>query len=173
MGQFWVKSVATLNIQDKVATFDQFGSPGHQMIQAMKSRRDKSSCGNISMGIEWERGRTGKATAGELPPANKATCLGVRTFAKGDTTSTFHIYCYGITSKHLKCPISKPNSLFFSNNPYSEPDADNSPNNDTDWDWGGGKASPCGSPGPNLDPDHQNPALTKTVLTGDDNTISK
>ena len=62
---------------------------------------------------------------------------------------------------------------FFSNNPYSEPDADNSPNNDTDWDWGGGKASPCGSPGPNLDPDHQNPALTKTVLTGDDNTISK
>jgi len=60
-----------------------------------------------------------------------------------------------------------------SNNPYSEPDADNSPNNDTDWDWGGGKASPCGSPGPNLDPDHQNPALTKTVLTGDDNTISE
>ena len=129
--------------------------------------------GNISMGIEWERGRTGKATAGELPPANKATCLGVRTFAKGDTTSTFHICGDGITSKHLKCPISKSNSLFFSNNPYSEPDADNSPNNDTDWDWGGGKASPCGSPGPNLDPDHQNPALTKTVLTGDDNTISK
>ena len=105
--------------------------------------------------------------------ANKATCLGVRTFAKGGTTSTFHIYRYGIASKHLKCPISKSNSLFFSNNPYSEPDADNSPNNDTDWDWGGGKASPCGSPGPNLDPDHQNPALTKTVLTGDDNTISK
>ena len=47
MGQFWVKSVATLNIQDKVATFDQFGSPGHQMIQAMKSRRDKSSCKQV------------------------------------------------------------------------------------------------------------------------------
>ena len=189
MGQFWVKSVATLNIKDKVATFDQFGSPGHQMIQAMKSRRDKSSCKQVEtspwglngkederakMGFErGERGRTGKATAGELPPANKATCLGVRTFAKGDTTSTFHICGDGITSKHLKCPISKSNSQFFSNNPYSEPDADNSPNNDTDWDWGGGKASPCGSPGPNLDPDHQNPALTKTVLTGDDNTISK
>ena len=68
--------------------------------------------GNISMGIEWERGRTGKATAGELPPANKATCLGVLTFAKGDTTSTFHICRYGIASKHLKCPISKSNSLF-------------------------------------------------------------
>ena len=62
---------------------------------------------------------------------------------------------------------------FCSNNPYSEPDADNSPNNDTDWDWGGGKASPCGSPGPNVDPDHQNAALTKTVLTGEDNAISK
>ena len=73
--------------------------------------------GNISMGIEWERGRTGKATAGELPPANKATCLGVRTFAKGDTTSTFHIYRYGIASKHLKCPISKPNPLFFQQQP--------------------------------------------------------
>jgi len=60
-----------------------------------------------------------------------------------------------------------------SNNPYSEPDADNSPNNDTDWDWGGGKASPCGSPGPNVDPDHQNAALTKTVLTGEDNAISE
>jgi len=59
-----------------------------------------------------------------------------------------------------------------SNNPYSEPDADNSPNNDTDWDWGGGKASPCGSPGPNVDPDHQNAALTKTVLTGEDNAIN-
>ena len=66
------------------------------------------------------------------------------------------------------------NILFFcSNNPYSEPDADNSPNNDTDWDWGGGKASPCGSPGPNVDPDHQNAALTKTVLTGEDNAVSK
>ena len=63
--------------------------------------------------------------------------------------------------------------LFCSNNPYSEPDADNSPNNDTDWDWGGGKASPCGSPGPNVDPDHQNAALTKTVLTGEDNAVSK
>ena len=62
---------------------------------------------------------------------------------------------------------------FCSNNPYSEPDADNSPNNDTDWDWGGGKASPCGSPGPNVDPDHQNAALTKTVLTGEDNAISE
>ena len=62
---------------------------------------------------------------------------------------------------------------FCSNNPYSEPDADNSPNNDTDWDWGGGKASPCGSPGPNVDPDHQNAALTKTVLTGEDNAVSK
>jgi len=60
-----------------------------------------------------------------------------------------------------------------SNNPYSEPDADNSPNNDTDWDWGGGKASPCGSPGPNVDPDHQNAALTKTVLTGEDNAVSE
>jgi len=59
-----------------------------------------------------------------------------------------------------------------SNNPYSEPDADNSPNNDTDWDWGGGKASPCGSPGPNIDPDHQNAALTKTVLTGEDAAIN-
>ena len=64
-------------------------------------------------------------------------------------------------------------SFFCSNNPYSEPDADNSPNNDTDWDWGGGKASPCGSPGPNVDPDHQNAALTKTVLTGEDNAVSK
>ena len=32
-----------------------------------------------------------------------------------------------------------------SNNQYSE---DCSPNNDTDWDWGGGWASPGGSPGP-------------------------
>ena len=24
----------------------------------------------------------------------------------------------------------------FSNTPYSEPDEDASPNNDTDWDWG-------------------------------------
>ena len=47
MGQFWVKSVATLNIQDKVATFDQIGSPTHQMIQAMKSLRDKSSCKQV------------------------------------------------------------------------------------------------------------------------------
>ena len=76
------------------------------------------------------------------------------------------------------CCCTTPNLIsslipFCSNNPYSEPDADNSPNNDTDWDWGGGKASPCGSPGPNVDPDHQNAALTKTVLTGEDNAISK
>jgi len=36
-----------------------------------------------------------------------------------------------------------------SNTPYSEPDADCSPNNDTDWDWGGGgKGSTGGSPAP-------------------------
>ena len=27
---------------------------------------------------------------------------------------------------------------YFSNTPYSEPDNDCSPCNDTDWDWGGG-----------------------------------
>jgi len=59
-----------------------------------------------------------------------------------------------------------------SNNPYSEPDADNSPNNDTDWDWGGGKASPGGSPGPNPDPGHQNTLLTKATLEKEDQCIS-
>jgi hypothetical protein len=29
-------------------------------------------------------------------------------------------------------------SSVFSNTPYSEPDNDCSPCNDTDWDWGGG-----------------------------------
>jgi hypothetical protein len=66
------------------------------------------------------------------------------------------------------------NSLSRSNNPYSEPDADNSPNNDTDWDWGGGKASPCGSLGPHHDPEHQNTViLTKAALAVEDNAISE
>ena len=28
------------------------------------------------------------------------------------------------------------NNIMFSNTPYSEPEEDASPNNDTDWDWG-------------------------------------
>lgn len=59
-----------------------------------------------------------------------------------------------------------------SNNPYSEPDADNSPNNDTDWDWGGGRASPGGSPGPYPLPGHQNTTLTKATLEKEDQSIS-
>lgn len=60
-----------------------------------------------------------------------------------------------------------------SNNPYSEPDADNSPNNDTDWDWGGGKASPGGSLGPCNDAEHNGVNLTKSMLTGEEIPISE
>jgi len=60
-----------------------------------------------------------------------------------------------------------------SNNPYSEPDYDNSPNNDTDWDWGGGKASPGGSQGPYNDGEHSGTNLTKTILAQEENVINE
>jgi len=57
--------------------------------------------------------------------------------------------------------------------PYSEPDQDCSPNNDTDWDWngGGGKGSPGGSPDP-VNPT-ENVGLTDKVLTDTANVISE
>jgi len=60
-----------------------------------------------------------------------------------------------------------------SNTPYSEPDADNSPNNDTDWDWGAGKASTGGSLDPALAETGPTGNLTQTLLTGDETTISE
>jgi len=56
--------------------------------------------------------------------------------------------------------------------PYSEPDQDCSPNNDTDWNWneGGEKGSPGGSPDP-VNPT-ENVGLTDKVLTDTNNVIS-
>eukprot|EP00090_Calanus_glacialis_P020156 TRINITY_DN30987_c0_g1_i2.p1 TRINITY_DN30987_c0_g1~~TRINITY_DN30987_c0_g1_i2.p1 ORF type:complete len:603 (+),score=147.88 TRINITY_DN30987_c0_g1_i2:472-2280(+) len=58
--------------------------------------------------------------------------------------------------------------------PYSEPDQDCSPNNDTDWDWndgkGGGKGSPGGSPAPANTT--ENVGLTDKVLSDATTVIS-
>jgi len=57
--------------------------------------------------------------------------------------------------------------------PYSEPDQDCSPNNDTDWDWNdgkGGKGSPGGSPAPVTT--GENIGLTDKVLSDSTTVIS-
>ena len=152
------------------------GRPAHQMIQAMKSRRDKSSCKQVETspwGLNGKEDEQAKQQLASCLLPTKQHVWEYELLQKEAQAQPFTFAAMGEQANTSNAPFLNLTLYFFSNNPYSEPDADNSPNNDTDWDWGGGKASPCGSPGPNLDPDHQNPALTKTVLTGDDNTISK
>ena len=64
-------------------------------------------------------------------------------------------------------------SYLFSLLPYSEPDQDVSPNNDTDWDWGKG-GSPGGSLGGNGAGNvNENTGLTDKILSDTTTVISK
>ena len=63
----------------------------------------------------------------------------------------------------------------FSLLPYSEPDQDASPNNDPDWDWGGGAPASKENSKEEVDKEinDKKVGLTEAVLTDTNNVISK